>query len=153
MKKPIHLIQTALTLSTRWMTAIAPVVNVGVRFYLARIFFLSGYAKVVSMSSTIMLFKYEYNVPLLPPEFAAYTGTISELVIPVFVAAGLGARLPFIALFAFNLVAAYSYPYLWTDAGWCAMKDHVTWGLLCLFLCVYGAGKWSLDYFLTRQTT
>jgi putative oxidoreductase len=146
-------ISCALTMSTRYSNALAPLFTLLVRLYIARVFFSAGLVKFNSWSGTLLLFKHEYNVPLLPYEIAAYVRTAAELVLPVFIALGLGARLPALALFAVNLVAAYSYPYLWTDGGWCAMKDHVYWGILIAYFCVHGPGKLSLDYLLVKKET
>ncbi len=46
-----------------------------VRLYLLKVFFQSGMVKIQSWQSTLDLFAYEYSVPLLPPEIAAYTAT------------------------------------------------------------------------------
>ena len=53
-------------------TYLAPLLDFAVRFWLARVFFLSGLTKIQSWDSTLSLFESEYAVPLLPPELAAY---------------------------------------------------------------------------------
>src|SRR4030067_1052277 len=75
-------------LLTRFNTVCAPVVRVlewlqpafmlAVRLYVASVFFKSGLTKIASMDSTIMLFTYEYQVPLLSPTLAAYLGTAAD---------------------------------------------------------------------------
>ncbi len=67
----------------------APLVDLGLRVYVAHIFFKSGLVKLQSRDSTLALFEYEYAVPLLPPDIAAYLGTAAELALPALVALGL----------------------------------------------------------------
>jgi putative oxidoreductase len=92
------------------LTALAPAADLLLRLWVANVFFKSRLTKIASMDTTIMLFTYEYQVPLLPPVVAAYLGTAIELVIPVFLALGLGTRLAALVLIAFNIMAVVSYP-------------------------------------------
>src|SRR6185295_8460681 len=79
----------------------APLVDLIVRLWVAMVFFKSGLTKIQSWDTTVLLFTNEYHVPLLPPEIAALLGTTAELVLPVFLALGLGGRLAAAALFVF----------------------------------------------------
>lgn len=117
------------------------------RLYVARVFFLSGLTKLRDWNITQALFENEYHVPLLSPQVAAYLGTAAEIGLPVLLVAGLGTRFAALALFAFNVVAATSYPDL-SDAG---LKDHMLWGALILVTFVYGPGRWSLDHAIARR--
>jgi len=118
-----------------------------VRFYLAKVFFMSGLTKIQDWNITLSLFRNEYHVPLLPPAIAAALGTTAELSLPVFLVLGFGTRFAAVALFVFNIVAATSYPDL-SDAG---LKDHILWGALMLVLFVYGPGKLALDRFFDAR--
>ena len=64
-----------------------PVLNYGLRFYVAFVFFKSGLTKVDDKfqvtQSTKDLFAYEFNVPLLPSDVAAYLASYAELILPV----------------------------------------------------------------------
>ena len=57
------------------------------RFAVASVFWRSGQTKVDGFlhikDNTFFLFREEYKVPLLPPDFAAYLATIAEHVFPV----------------------------------------------------------------------
>ena len=117
------------------------------RVYVARVFFTSGLIKLMSWSGTVGLFANEYHVPLLPPYVAAVLGTAAEISLPVLLALGLGTRLTALALFAFNIVAATSYP----DLSVAGLKDHILWGALLLVTFVYGPGKLSLDAWLAQR--
>lgn len=115
------------------------------RVWLAWIFFKSGLLKIQSWDSTLELFAYEYQVPLLPPDIAAYLGTAAELLLPPLLALGLLTRPVALALFVFNIVALYAYP----DISAAGIKDHYLWGLGFMWLFLQGAGRVSVDEILT----
>jgi putative oxidoreductase len=132
---------------SRGLSSLAPLIDLAVRLLVAKVFWDSGMLKLQSWQSTLTLFEYEYAVPLLPPEIAAYLGTAAEISLPVLVALGLAGRLSALALFLFNIVAVVSYPGL-SDTG---REFHVLWGLLLAVTVVHGPGKLSLDAWLTRR--
>lgn len=118
-----------------------------IRLYVAEVFLRSGLIKLSSWDSTLALFANEYHVPVVPPALAAVLGTAAEIGLPVLLVLGLGSRFAAIALFAFNIVAAISYPDL-SPAG---LKDHILWGALMLVTLFYGPGKIALDEWLKRK--
>lgn len=124
----------------------APLADLAVRLWIANVFFKSGLTKIQSMDSTLMLFRYEYSVPYLSPETAAYLGTAAELTLPVFLALGLLGRYAAVGLFVFNIVAVISYPGL-NDPG---LRDHQVWGVLLLVTVCHGPGKLSIDSLIQR---
>ncbi len=126
---------------TRALEFAAPAVDLLLRLWVANVFFKSGLTKIANFDSTIALFENEYMVPLLSPEVAAYLGTGAELVLPVFLALGLGTRLSALALFMFNIFAVISYPDL-SPAG---LNEHIFWGVLLLVTIVHGGGKLAVD--------
>ena len=113
----------------------------------ANVFFKSGLVKIQSFESTIFLFEYEYQVPLLSPTVAAYLGTFTELTFPVLLALGLAGRFNAVVLFIFNIMAVISYP----DLNIPGLKDHQLWGFMLAVLVFYGPGKLSLDHFLVKK--
>jgi putative oxidoreductase len=126
---------------TRLVDRLQPLLALGLRLYVARVFLLSGLTKIHDWSVTLALFENEYHVPVLSPSVAAALGTATELSMPVLLALGLGTRFAAAALFVFNIVAVMSYP----DLPDIAVKDHILWGLMLLVLLVYGAGGVSVD--------
>ena len=126
---------------------LAPAVDLGIRLWVANVFWKSGLTKIQSWDSTVALFTYEYQVPLLPPATAALLGTVTELVFPVLLALGLAGRLSAGVLFVFNIVAVISYP----DLSAIGLKDHQYWGLLLLVPLAHGPGRLSLDHLLRRR--
>ena len=124
-----------------------PVVDLMIRLYVAKVFFMAGLTKIGSWDTTIALFENEYAVPLLPPELAAWMATAAELTLPVLLVLGLASRPAVLALFVLNVVAVISYPDI-SDAG---IKDHVVWGLLMLVTFFHGPGALSGDHVLRKR--
>jgi putative oxidoreductase len=135
----------------RAMEYLSPLFDLAIRVWVARAFFLSGLSKIQSWDTTLTLFQFEYSVPLLPPNVAAYLATAAELSLPVFVAVGLLGRASSLALFLFNGVAVYSYAsFLLSDAGAAGLGQHILWGTMLLMLVFHGPGKLSADQLLQR---
>ena len=126
---------------------LAPVLDLVIRLWVAKVFFMSGLTKIQSWDATLSLFENEYAVPFLPPELAAYMGTFTELFFPVLLVLGLGTRFAAAVLFVFNIIAVISYP----DLGEIGLKDHQYWGLLLLIPLLHGPGKISIDHFIRRH--
>ncbi len=131
----------------RLLGLVTPLIELALKLWVANAFFKSGLTKIQSFDTTIMLFQYEYDVPLLSPVLAAWLGTAAELILPVLLVIGLGGRYVALALFLFNIVAATSYP----DISAAGLSQHYLWGMALLMLTLYGPGRLSLDYFLCRQ--
>jgi len=120
----------------------APVL-LGARLYVAWVFFKSGLTKLNDWESTLLLFEYEYAVPVLDFTTAAYLATFGELVLPVLLAIGLFTRKAAIGLFIVNYVAVISLE----DIAPAALNLHYIWGVLLVANIVWGAGKLGADHF------
>ena len=131
----------------RLIGKLQPLLLLGLRLYVARVFFMSGLTKIHDWSVTLALFTNEYHVPVLPPAVAALLGTATELSMPVLLVLGLGSRFAAGVLFVFNIVAVISYAAL-PDI---AVKDHILWGTILLVLTICGPGKIALDHWLERR--
>jgi putative oxidoreductase len=130
----------------RGLAFLAPGVDLIVRLWVASVFFKSGLTKIQSWDTTILLFTNEYHVPFLSPETAALLGTGAELVLPVFLALGLGGRLAAFALFVFNIAAVISYP----DLEAIGLEQHQVWGIMLLVTLLHGPGALSFDALIGR---
>jgi len=124
------------------LNCLACPVNLLIRLMLFNIFWKSSMAKLANWDSTLYLFANEYNVPVIPPQIAAYMSTAVELGGAVMLLLGLGTR--FAALALLGLVAVIELTY--THA-----EEHIFWALLLLVLLTRGAGNISLDYLLCRK--
>jgi len=113
------------------------------RVALGGIFFLSGRTKVEGFlsvtDSAYALFREEYKVPLLLPEFAAHLATYAEHLFPILLVLGLFTRFSALALLGMTaVIQIFVYPDAW--------PTHLSWAALMLYLIGRGAGPVSLDH-------
>ncbi len=121
-----------------------PLLLVVIRFKMAHIFWKSGRIKFTHWDSTMSLFRFEYKVPYLPPDLAAYLAMTFELVCPVLLIFGLMTRLAAIPLLIMTAVIQFTY---------LQHSDHTYWAILLGTLLLKGAGPLSLDgYFCKRNS-
>ena len=131
------------------------------RFSIAVTFWVSGQTKVEGLvvdpigghlqfgwphltDSAIELFRTEYALPLLPPEWAAPMAAAAEHVFPLLLLLGLATRLSALALLVMTLVIeVFVYPL--------AYPTHGLWAALLLYLMARGPGALSLDRLLARR--
>lgn len=114
----------------------------GARFSLAGIFFLSGRTKVdgwlTVTDGAYALFREEYKVPLLPPEFAAHAAAYAEHLFPLLLVLGLATRLSAAALLGMTaVIQIFVYPDAW--------PTHLSWAALLVLLAARGGGALSAD--------
>jgi putative oxidoreductase len=143
----IHKLSALASPIIRGLDFLSPGLDLVIRLWVANVFWKSGLTKIASWDSTVALFTYEYHVPLLSPELAAFLGTAVELSMPVLLVLGLGTRFGAAVLFVFNIIAVISYP----DLNEIGLKDHQYWGLLLLVPLLHGPGRLSIDHFLRRK--
>jgi putative oxidoreductase len=120
-----------------------------IRIYVAWVFLKSGMHKIGDWETTLVLFEYEYQVPLLNVELAAYLATFVELVFPVFLIAGLGTRFFAIALTMVNIMAVVSY--YATLAKGAGLVWHYLWGSMLLTNVIFGGGFFSIDQWIKAK--
>lgn len=142
-----NIVNTYSTIVKKVQAIFIPFFLLFCRLWVAWVFFNSGLTKIASWDSTLYLFEFEYIVPILPWELAAYLGTGAELILPVFMVLGLLTRPMAVALFGFNIVAVLSYPLLWEKGFY----DHQLWGLMILINVVWGAGRYSIDHVIKSK--
>lgn len=130
-----------------WLGFLTPVFDLAIRLWVANVFWKSGLTKIQSWDTTLMLFQYEYNVPLLPYNVAAILATGAELLFPVLLVLGLASRFSALSLFILNVVAVISYP----DINAAGIKDHLLWGTMLAVTFLHGPGPLSIDQFLRRR--
>ena len=128
----------------RGLELLIPIFDLSVRLYLAHIFWKGGMAKLSSWISTVMLFTMVYDVPVLPPELAAYLSVAIEVGGSLLLAIGLGGRWAALSLFGLKIVASISYGQL-SEA---ALQEAFYWGILFLYFVLHGPGLLSADALL-----
>lgn len=119
-----------------------PVLLLGMRLWIARVFYLSGLTKISNWDATLFLFQSEYKVPFIPPDIAAYMSTFNELTCPVLLVLGFATRLATLPLLAMTLVIQFTYE---------LSVEHTYWGFLLLTLLILGPGKISVDYCIRQK--
>ena len=113
------------------------------RIALAQVFWSSAQAHLANWDTTLYLFDDTYQVPLLPPDLAAYLAVAMELVMPPLLILGLATRFAALALFAMTLVIEiFVFPEAW--------PTHIQWTAMLLVLMGRGAGVLSLDELIRR---
>ncbi|MBI2745950.1 MAG: DoxX family protein [Burkholderiales bacterium] len=123
------------------LQALQPAAALLARLYVAQVFFLSGLTKLRDWEITVALFTDEYQVPLLSPALAAWLGTAGELLLPLILVLGLGARFAALGLSVVNAVAIISL----AEIAPAALQQHILWGVLLAGLAIYGPGRWTLE--------
>ncbi len=101
-------------------------------------------AKLANWDTTIALFVDEYQVPLLPPEVAAYMAASIELTTPVLLVLGLLTRVASLVLLGMTcVIEVFVYPQAW--------PTHIQWAAMLLILICRGPGELSIDQLLWRR--
>lgn len=131
------------------------------RFSIAAVFWKSGQTKVEGFAidlvegrvelgwprlsgSAVDLFRDEYRLPLLPPEWAATLAALGEHALPALLLVGLATRLSALGLLAMTaVIQVFVYP------G--AYPTHGTWAAVLLYLAATGPGRVSLDHWIATR--
>ncbi|MBI3149742.1 MAG: DoxX family protein [Betaproteobacteria bacterium] len=130
------------------------------RFSIAAVFWLSGQTKVQGFSfnlvkgefqlawprlsdSAVDLFRDEYRLPLIAPEWGAVLAAFAEHLFPALILIGLATRFSALALLIMTGVIQFLvYP----DA----YATHGVWATVLLYLIARGPGAVSLDALIAR---
>src|ERR1700736_4001876 len=114
------------------------------RIALATVFWNSAMVKLANWDAALDLFRNEYNLPLLPPELAAYMAVSIELSTPVLLVLGLATRpAAFVLLGMTAIIEIFVYPQAW--------PTHIQWAAMLLVLLCRGGGTWSVDNLIHRR--
>lgn len=127
---------------------LAPALDLGLRLFVANVFFKSGLTKIQTWDSTLYLFSDVYQVPLINPEIAAWMGTSAELALPVLLVLGFFGRFAAAGLFILNIVAVVSHYSGLSEAG---LNQHLYWGIILAVLLITSRSTWSADAWLERR--
>lgn len=93
---------------------------------------------------TMLLFQYEYRLPLLSPTVAAHAATTAEFFFPLMLVLGLGTRLAALGLLGVTaVIQLFVFPAAW--------PVHILWFALLLYLLRQGGGSIALDALLARR--
>lgn len=113
------------------------------RFAVATIFWNSAMTKLANWETTLSLFSDEYQLPLIPPEIAAYLATSIEISTPILLVLGLLTRPAALILLGMTaVIEIFVYPLAW--------PTHIQWAAMLLVLLCRGPGMLSVDYLILR---
>lgn len=119
-------------------------IEILMRLGIASVFWKSAMTKLANWDLTLALFAKEYQVPVLPPEIAAYLATAAELTCPVLLVFGLAARFGAATLLGMTLVIQlFVYPDNWSE--------HLLWASILIYILTRGAGVISIDHAIYRS--
>ena len=139
-------IMTGHVALARQLDRLRPWFLLATRLWVSWQFLKSGWIKITTWDTTLLLFREEYHVPVLPPTVAAACGTFGELFFPVLLVLGFFTRFGAIGLLAVNAMAVVSYWHVLGSEGYeGALAQHVLWGYMLAVLIFSGAGALSLD--------
>src|SRR5258708_33403926 len=114
------------------------------RLAVATVFWNSAMTKLADWNAALQLFREDYRVPLLAPEFAAYLAVSIELTTPVLLVLGLATRpVALVLLGMTTVIEVFVYPQAW--------PTHIQWAAMLLGLLCRGAGKLSVDHILLAR--
>jgi putative oxidoreductase len=154
----IRLVRTAISLCARIPDSLIALLA---RFSIAAVFWKSGQTKIEGLKidivdgtfnpdwprlsdSAIDLFRDEYKVPLIPPEFAAPLAATAEHVLALLLLVGLATRFSALGLLVMTaVIQLFVYP------G--AYPTHGVWAAVLLYLVARGAGALSMDHWIDRR--
>ncbi|GIX31602.1 MAG: hypothetical protein KatS3mg124_2074 [Porticoccaceae bacterium] len=132
------------------------------RISIAAIFWRSGQTKIEGFTldpqegrfewgwpkladSAVFLFREEYRLPLVDPQWAALAAAVAEHLFPALLLFGLATRFAALGLLIMTAVIQFLvYPEAW--------PTHGVWAAVLLQLLARGAGELSLDHLLARRT-
>ncbi len=114
------------------------------RFAIATVFWNSAMTKLANWDTALSLFSDEYQLPLIPPEIAAYIAVSIELSTPVLLVLGLMTRFAALVLLGMTaVIELFVYPQAW--------PTHIQWAAMLFVLLCRGAGVLSLDHLLGQR--
>ena len=128
--------------TTKFLDKIRPVVNFIVRLYLANIFLFLGLEKIQNWDATLFLFQNEYQIPLVHHSIATVLAIIIQIVCPIMLVLGYGARFAALVLFITTLLSSLFYQQY--------VEYYYLMLILALLMC-YGPDKFSLGHYMSNK--
>jgi putative oxidoreductase len=120
------------------------IIQLAMRIGVGAVFFNAGLLKYNSWEFTVLLFRDEYQIPVLDPLMAARIAMIQELTIPVLLFVGFATRIATVPLLGMiAVIQTFVYPNAWTE--------HLVWGSILVCLLTRGPGVLSVDHLIARR--
>jgi putative oxidoreductase len=140
--------RSRIALALGWLDRFpASLLGLIIRVGIADVFWRSGQTKVDGWhvtESAVQLFRDEYKVPLLTPEFAATLAAVQEHLFSVLLIVGLASRPSALGLLGMTaVIEIFVYPEYW--------PEHLLWSGSLLYVIARGPGGWSIDALLCTK--
>ncbi|MBL1234711.1 MAG: DoxX family protein [Rhodobiaceae bacterium] len=121
--------------------------QLAMRIAIGMVFWQSARTKVEGVltlkQSTFFLFQYEYDLPLIPADIAAYMATYAETGFAILLIIGLATRFAAASLLVMTLVIQiFVYPEAWVV--------HLSWMAILTYLMARGGGLFSADHLVKK---
>jgi putative oxidoreductase len=144
-------VEDAIARADRWLGRFpGSMTQLVLRIAVALPFWRSGQTKwsgwLELSDSAVYLFEEEFRIHLFgqqyaypAPQLIAYFSAAAEIVLPLMLVVGLGARFA-----ALGLVLMTAFIQLTIPTAW--LSHHLPWAAMALAVMTYGAGRFSLDH-------
>lgn len=150
--KLISPIDKGLSLTPEWF------INLAMRLVIFKVFWFSVQTKISGLTiggqhfafwnvtdSTFLLFDFEYGLPLISSDLAAYLATFGEFFLALMILFGFMTRFAALGLFMMTMIIQF---FVYPDAWW---SVHVFWALLLLYIMRNGGDIVSVDRLVFRR--
>lgn len=129
----------------------SPLLDLGIRLYMAKIFFTAGHIKLEKLMNEgweefVVPFQEYYPIPGIPADIAAPMAMAGELGLSVLLALGLFGRFAAAGLLIMTMAIQYLVP---AEYG-IQNVQHYFWMFLFSVILFKGAGAFSLDALLVK---
>lgn len=133
--------------------ALVPLLDLGIRLFMANIFLKSGWQKFQTYlnddwASTVYLFQEIHAIPGIPADIAAVAGTGGELLFGALLIMGVFTRFAAAGLIVMTLVIEFFAVSSFGDS--LSNSDHSLWMMLLAVPFLYGPKALSVDYWLVK---
>ncbi len=148
MKKLCSLYCKLIKLSDK---TISPLLDLGIRLFMANIFFVSGRLRLNDYfngqwENQITAFTDYHPIPGVSGEIAAIAGTGAEIILPILLVLGLFTRVGAAGLIIMTMTIQFLVPAEYEMSN----PDHYMWMLLLAVPFIKGGGMISADFVLTK---
>lgn len=154
MSQSVHSNSLAVTVRefASWAIALSEktpawIYQLAMRIAIGMVFWQSARTKVEGVltlkQSTFFLFQYEYDLPIIPADIAAYMATYAETGFALLLIIGLATRFAAASLLVMTLVIqTFVYPDAWVV--------HLSWMAILTYLMARGGGIFSADHLVKK---
>ena len=141
---------TIRVIAAPWLTQFVLRCALAVPFWRSGVNKWDGFLQLNDVAVLLFSTEFKLHLPGGPYDFPApaamaFAVGVAEIVFPILLVLGLGARLAALGLLVMTLVVQLTVP-----DGW---PLHVTWAAMALAIMTWGPGRISIDQIIAQQDT